>query len=79
MNEAGSYYDFVQGMLQASKPGDEVASWGVCDHRFIRRHGLGFAKPAPLPLTPHLRSGYLKRGKTLDGAGPRLRNRSQPD
>ena len=66
VNEAGSYYDFVQGMLQASKPGDEVASWGVCDHRFIRRHGLGFAKPAPLPLTPYLRSGYLKRGKTLD-------------
>ena len=37
----------------------------VCDHRFIRRYGLGHAMPAPLPLGPSLRSGYLKRGRTI--------------
>jgi succinate dehydrogenase/fumarate reductase flavoprotein subunit len=43
-----------------------VASWLVCDHRFQRRYGLGFAKPFPLPLLPYFRSGYLKRGGTID-------------
>jgi hypothetical protein len=46
--------------------GQEVASWRVCDHRFQRRYGLGFAKRFPLPLAPCLRSGYLKRGTSLD-------------
>ena len=43
----------------------EVAAWLIADHRTIRRYGLGFAKPFPLPLGPHLRSGYLLRGATL--------------
>src|SRR3954468_19627056 len=30
-----------------------------------RRYGLGFAKPAPLPIKPYLASGYLKRGQTI--------------
>jgi succinate dehydrogenase/fumarate reductase flavoprotein subunit len=66
VNEANSYHDFVQGMIQPAEPGEEVACWGICNHRFIRRYGLGFVKPAPLPLFPHLRSGYLKRGRTLE-------------
>ncbi len=43
-----------------------MASWLVCDHRFQRRYGLGFAKPFPLPLAPYLRSGYLKRGASIE-------------
>ena len=66
VNEADSYHDFVHGMIQAAGPGEEVACWAICDHRFIRRYGLGFAKPAPLPLFPYLRSGYLKRAATLE-------------
>jgi succinate dehydrogenase/fumarate reductase flavoprotein subunit len=65
VNEADNYYDFIQALLQACKPGEELAAWGICDHRFIRHYGLGHAKPAPVPLTPSLRSGYLKRGRTL--------------
>ncbi|WP_139266630.1 FAD-binding protein, partial [Pseudomonas aeruginosa] len=38
----------------------------VCDRRFLRRYGLGYVRPAPLPITAHLRSGYLKRGASLD-------------
>jgi succinate dehydrogenase/fumarate reductase flavoprotein subunit len=69
VNEADGYHDFVQGMIQAAGQGTEVTCWGICDHWFIRRYGLGFAKPAPLPLTPYLRSGYLKRGRTLEELG----------
>jgi succinate dehydrogenase/fumarate reductase flavoprotein subunit len=38
----------------------------VCDERFIRRYGLGMAKPFPIPLGPYLRSGYLRRGRTIE-------------
>ena len=66
VNEADGYYDYTAAMVAAVPPGQEVASWLVCDHRFQRRYGLGFAKPFPLPLTPHLRSGYLQRGATIE-------------
>jgi succinate dehydrogenase/fumarate reductase flavoprotein subunit len=38
----------------------------VADARFVRRFPLGMAKPRPVPLWPYLRSGYLKRGRTLE-------------
>jgi succinate dehydrogenase/fumarate reductase flavoprotein subunit len=41
-----------------------MRAWLICDHRFIRRYGLGHVRPAPLPLGPALRSGYLRRGRT---------------
>jgi succinate dehydrogenase/fumarate reductase flavoprotein subunit len=66
VNEADGYYDYTAAMIAAVPPGEEVASWLICDHRFQRRYGLGFAKPFPLPLTPYLRSGYLKRGATIE-------------
>ena len=65
-NEADGYHDFINAMFRAVQPGEEAACWLICDHRFLRRYGLGFAKPAPLPLMPYLRSGYLKRGKTIE-------------
>jgi succinate dehydrogenase/fumarate reductase flavoprotein subunit len=66
VNEADSYHDFVQAMArECAAAGDpDVAAWLVADHRTIRRYGLGFVKPFPLPLGPHLRSGYLLRGAT---------------
>ncbi len=64
VNEADSYHDFVQAMVAAT-PGGEHCAWFICDHAAIRRYGLGFAKPFPLPLGPVVRSGYLLRGATL--------------
>jgi succinate dehydrogenase/fumarate reductase flavoprotein subunit len=64
-NEADSYHDFVQQLLAALPAGEPAQAWLVCDHAFIRRYGLGAVKPAPVPLGGHLRSGYLKRGHTL--------------
>lgn len=66
VNEADGYYDYTAAMLAAVPPDQEVASWLICDHRFQRRYGIGFAKPFPLPLTPYLRSGYLKRAASID-------------
>jgi succinate dehydrogenase/fumarate reductase flavoprotein subunit len=64
-NEGNSYHDFVQAMVQAARPGEEIAAYLICDHRTLRRYGLGCVPPAPLPIGRHLRSGYLKRGADL--------------
>ena len=64
-NEGMGYHDYVAAMLRAVPQGQEVASWLICTHGFQRRYGLGIARPAPLPVGPHLRSGYLKRGRTI--------------
>jgi hypothetical protein len=49
-NEADSYHDFMQGLLNALPAGEAVQAWLVVDHRFIRRWGLGAVKPAPVAL-----------------------------
>lgn len=65
INEAHSYHDFGQAMQKLGKQQGETSAWLICDHRALRRYGLGFVKPFPLPLFPYLRSGYLIRGRTV--------------
>ena len=65
VNEGRSYHDFCQGMLAACAHKAETFAWLVCDHSTIRRYGLGFAKPYPLPIAHLVRSGYLHKGQTL--------------
>ena len=64
-NEGNSYHDFVQEMMKAAPPGEEIAAFLLCDHRALRKYGLGCVPPFPMPLGHHLRTGYLKRGATL--------------
>jgi succinate dehydrogenase/fumarate reductase flavoprotein subunit len=65
VNEAGSYHDFMQALIRTVGAGEALTAFLVCDHRALRRYGLGFAKPFPIPVGPYLRSGYLQRGQTL--------------
>ncbi|WP_440642164.1 FAD-dependent oxidoreductase [Bradyrhizobium sp. PUT101] len=65
-NEGNSYHDFVQAMVKAARPGEEIASFLVCDHKTLRKYGLGCVPPFPMPLGHHLKSGYLMRGDTLE-------------
>lgn len=58
-NESASYHDFVPAMVEACRGRTETSCWLICDHRAIRRYGMGAIGPAPLPLGPHLRNGYL--------------------
>jgi succinate dehydrogenase/fumarate reductase flavoprotein subunit len=64
-NEANSYHDFVQQMMKSANPGEELASFLICDHRTLRKYGLGCVPPFPMPIGRHIRSGYLMRGRTL--------------
>ena len=65
-NEGNSYHDFVQAMVKAAKPGEEIAAFLICDHATLRKYGLGCVPPFPMPLGHHLRTGYLMRGDTLN-------------
>ena len=64
-DEASSYHDVVQAIIAASRGKNECACWLLADHPTVRHYGLGFAKPSPLPLGGQLRSGYLKKGRTV--------------
>ena len=65
VNEANSYHDFMQALFANTAPGQRAHAFLVVDKPFLQRYGLGFVKPAPVPIGPQLRSGYLKQGRTI--------------
>jgi len=64
-NEGNSYHDFVQEMMKAARPGEEITAFLICDHKTLRKYGLGCVPPFPMPIGRHLGTGYLMRGDTL--------------
>jgi succinate dehydrogenase/fumarate reductase flavoprotein subunit len=64
-NESNSYHDVGAAMITACKDQKETAMWLVCDQATISKYGLGYAKPAPMPLGGLIRKGYLFKGNTL--------------
>jgi len=71
-NESASYHDFVPAMVEACRDRSETMCWLICDHRAIRRYGMGAIGPAPLPLGPHLRNGYLLSAATWSELAARI-------
>ena len=66
VSEADAYHDFIKALFAVTPAGQEPECWLIADHRAQRRWGLGWAKPFPFPLGGYIRSGYLKRGQTLE-------------
>ncbi|MBT2186076.1 FAD-dependent oxidoreductase [Sphingobium nicotianae] len=64
VNEARSYHDWGVALLKEYGDDQEAEAWIVCDHRALRKYGLGIIKPAPFPIKSFLKSGYLKTGRT---------------
>lgn len=65
VNESGSYHDFVPPLVRACEGEREVCCYLIADHRTVKRFGIGFVKPFPVPKGRHLRSGYLLRANSL--------------
>lgn len=65
VNEAKSYHVFVPAMVEACRNDTYAEAWIVCDHRTIRRFGMGALGPAPVRVAPFLKSGYIRTGKTV--------------
>ncbi len=66
VNESASYEDFVPALFRSYQPGESAYCYLIADHTAVRRYGLGFAKPAPIPIGRHIRSGYILRADTLE-------------
>ena len=64
-NESNSYHDVGVDMIRASKEYKETVMWLVCDKTALGKYGLGFVKPAPMPIGKFIRNGYLLTGNTL--------------
>jgi succinate dehydrogenase/fumarate reductase flavoprotein subunit len=59
-------------MIEACSDDPEVETYLVTDHRAIRRYGIGVVPPAPMPLAPHLRSGYLVSARSPEALAAAL-------
>ena len=64
-NESNSYHDVGAAMVAACAGLAETAMWLVCDKVTLSRYGLGYVKPAPMPIGRFIRNGYLVEGRTL--------------
>jgi succinate dehydrogenase/fumarate reductase flavoprotein subunit len=64
-NESQNYHHFVRAMMDACAGREDVSAFAICDHRTLRRYGLGAVRPYPLPISSFIRSGYLKTGRTV--------------
>jgi succinate dehydrogenase/fumarate reductase flavoprotein subunit len=64
-NESNSYHDVGAALIAACEGETETAMWLVCDAATIAKYGLGYAKPAPIPVGLFVRNGYLTTGRTL--------------
>ncbi len=64
-NESNSYHDVGAAMIRACEGQKDTAMWLVCDKTTLAKYGIGFVKPAPMPIGKFLRNGYLIKGNTL--------------
>jgi succinate dehydrogenase/fumarate reductase flavoprotein subunit len=65
-NESNSYHDVGAALHRACAGMAETAMWLVCDKVALGKYGLGYVKPAPMPIGRFIRNGYLIQGRTLD-------------
>lgn len=64
-NESNSYHDVGTALTRACVGQKDTAMWLLCDKATMGKYGLGYAKPAPMPLGGLIRNGYLIKGDTL--------------
>jgi succinate dehydrogenase/fumarate reductase flavoprotein subunit len=66
VNEADSYHDFVVAMHgEGGTP--VMPAYLICDHRFIRKYGLGLVRPLVSRIGAFVRDGYLIRDRSIEG------------
>ena len=64
-NESNSYHDVGAALVRACEGQKDTAMWLVCDKTTLGKYGMGYVKPAPMPIGRFIKNGYLFQGKTL--------------
>ncbi|MCD6732220.1 MAG: FAD-binding protein [Burkholderiaceae bacterium] len=72
VNEADSYHDFVIAMFGTDARKPAVPAYLICDHRFVRKYGLGLVRPLVSRIAPFVRDGYLIRADSIEGLAQRV-------
>lgn len=67
VNEADSYHDFVMAMFDGPSGEPVKPAYLICDHRFIRKYGMGLVRPLISRIGAFVRDGYLTRSRTIEG------------
>ncbi|WP_340314917.1 FAD-dependent oxidoreductase [Rhizorhabdus argentea] len=68
VNEAAPYHVLVRAMHARGA----VPAWLIGDKRFLRKYGMGIARPFPYPYRKFVRQGYLIEGATLTELAAKL-------
>jgi len=71
-NEALSYHDFGGQMLAHMKDADSVYAWIVGDEKLMRKYGIGYAKPWPIPRGLFYKMGYLHKGSSIEDLAEKI-------
>jgi succinate dehydrogenase/fumarate reductase flavoprotein subunit len=72
VNEAVSYHDFVEAMFEANTRSPSIPCYLICNAPFIEKYGLGVVYPGTKNLSAFVKSGYLKRGDTLESLAAQI-------
>ncbi|MGE4432247.1 MAG: FAD-dependent oxidoreductase [Sphingobium sp.] len=68
VNEAAPYHVLVRAMHARGA----VPAWLIGDRPFLRKYGMGLARPFPYPARPLVKDGYLIEASSLDELAARL-------
>lgn len=71
-NESAPYHDIVPAMLDAFDARNTDCAYLIGDDLAVRRWGMGFVRPFPIPKGRYLRNGYLTRGRTPEELARKL-------
>ena len=52
--------------MAATRHEPEPVAFLICDSAALRKYGLGYVRPFPIPHGRHRRSGYLSRANTIE-------------
>lgn len=71
-NESAPYHDNIPAMLEAFQARGCDRAYLIGDSRAVRRWGMGFVRPFPIPKGRYLRNGYLTRADTPEDLARKL-------
>jgi succinate dehydrogenase/fumarate reductase flavoprotein subunit len=68
VNEGASYQAFCKAMHKRGI----ASAWLIGTHAAIRKHSMGMAKAAPLPIGRYIVNGYLKKANSIRALATRI-------
>ncbi|MFC0450586.1 FAD-dependent oxidoreductase [Rhodococcus jostii] len=65
-NESSSYHDFGMAMIEENAGADETFGYIIADSKAMKKYGIGYAKPWPIPQGYFTKTGFLHKADTVE-------------